>query len=72
MRAPAETPQSVLRLHSLAEVADRLGVSIKTVRRILARGDLPAHRIGRLLRVSDDDIERFIAATRTATAGVQM
>lgn len=37
---------------TLAEAADRLSVSIKTVRRMVSRGDLPAKRIGsRLIRV---------------------
>jgi excisionase family DNA binding protein len=37
---------------TLAEAADRLSVSIKTCRRMIARGDLPAKRIGsRLIRV---------------------
>lgn len=37
---------------TLAAAADRLSVSIKTVRRMVSRGDLPAKRIGsRLIRV---------------------
>jgi excisionase family DNA binding protein len=31
----------------------KLGVSSKTVRRMINRGELPVHRIGRLLRVGE-------------------
>ncbi len=44
------------RLRALAEVADYLGVSIRTVRRLIARGDLRAHRVGRSLRLQDAEL----------------
>jgi excisionase family DNA binding protein len=37
----------------VAGVAPRLDVSAKTVRRMIERGDLPTHRIGKLLRISE-------------------
>jgi excisionase family DNA binding protein len=52
------------RLLSVVDVADRLGVSVKTVRRMIARGDLPAHRIGKLLRVSEQALETLLAHTQ--------
>jgi excisionase family DNA binding protein len=45
-------------------VAARLGVSSKTVRRHIDRGELAVHRIGRLLRVSEEDLASFVAARR--------
>jgi excisionase family DNA binding protein len=42
-------------------VADALQVSTKTARRLVASGDLPAVRVGRLVRVQPDDLRRFIA-----------
>jgi excisionase family DNA binding protein len=39
-------------------------VSVKTVRRMITRGDLPAHRIGKLLRVSEQALEALLARTR--------
>lgn len=48
------------RLISVVDVADRLGVSEKTVRRMITRGDLPAHRIGKLLRVSEQALETLL------------
>ena len=46
-------PEPEERFLSVAEVAKRLGVSEKTVRRKIASGDWPANRLGRLLRVSE-------------------
>lgn len=57
-------PTQVGKLLDLASVAARLGVSVKTVRRMVDRGDLPFHRFGRLLRVSDADIAEYIASHR--------
>jgi len=41
-------------------------VSPKTVRRIVARGDLPVVRIGRLVRVRHDDLLAFIEKNTSA------
>jgi excisionase family DNA binding protein len=69
MSPPTVTGQSRPRLLSVFEVADRLGVSVKTVRRMAARGDLPAHRIGRLLRVSEEDLGALLSAARSYHVG---
>lgn len=52
------------RLLTVDEVADVCCVSIRTVRRWIANGDLTAHRLGRQLRVSIRDLERFFEASR--------
>jgi excisionase family DNA binding protein len=41
------------RFLSVIEVAVKLGVSSKTVRRMINRGELPVHRVGKLLRVGE-------------------
>ena len=51
-------------LHKVAAVAARLDVSPRTVRRLIAQGDLPVHRIGRAIRISEDDLARFLAKRR--------
>ena len=43
------------------EAAAILKVSSKTVRRLLAQGDLKAVRVGRLVRIPSSEIDRLIA-----------
>ena len=52
------------RLLSLREVADTLGVSIRTLHRFIGSGDLTVHRIGHQLRVSPADLETFLKVRR--------
>ena len=51
-------------LFTLAQVAKRLQVSTKTVRRWIENDDLIAHRLGRQLRISEGDLQAFIKARR--------
>lgn len=60
MATTATTPR---RLISLAEAAETLGVSTKTVRRYVAAGDLDAVRLGRrTIRVKTESIDSLIEA----------
>ena len=52
------------RFASIPEVADLLVVSVTTVRRMIAAGDFPVHRIGRQIRIDSHDLARFIEGTR--------
>lgn len=52
-----------MRSLSLAEVADRLAVSIQTVRSLISRGQLHAYRVGRQIRVDPDCLDQFTVAT---------
>ena len=52
------------RLLTREQVADHLAVSIKTVTRWNDSGALPMHRLGRQVRVSEDDLIAFTAARR--------
>jgi excisionase family DNA binding protein len=51
-------------LLDIGATAARLGISTKTVRRMIARGELAVHRIGRQLRVSQADLHSYIAGRR--------
>jgi excisionase family DNA binding protein len=52
-----EAPGSADNLITLAEAAQRLHVSVRTVRRLIAYGYLPGYRVGpRVLRVHEDDV----------------
>lgn len=50
--------------YTISEVADALGLSIKTVRRRVESGDIRSHRFGRSLRISDDDFRAYVASQR--------
>jgi excisionase family DNA binding protein len=52
--------EKVMRLNTINEVAQRLAVSSPTVRRLIARAELPTVRVGRCLRLRDDDVEALI------------
>ncbi len=68
MSDSAELAPSHIRLFTLEEVAELTGLSIVTLRRLL-RVKQPAkrlnhHRIGRSIRVSQADLEEYLARCR--------
>jgi excisionase family DNA binding protein len=63
-RTPTRRNRPAGNLHSIDELAERWGVSTRTVRRQIKSGALRAHRIGRLVRISDADAEDFLKQNR--------
>ena len=69
---------SIKQLYSAEEVADRLNLHVKTVRRIIREGRLPAKRIGKAYRITRAALDEFsgvasspvetVARTRRVTA----
>ena len=59
-RTAPETP--IPRLLTIVEVAERLRVNVKSVRRWIAGDELTAYQVGRQLRVSEDQLMRFLRA----------
>jgi excisionase family DNA binding protein len=55
----------LLPMLSVAETAQNLNVPTKTGRRLIARGEFPAHRVGSCLRISPDDVRSSLNRTRT-------
>lgn len=53
-------PPPASRLLDVADVAVRLKLSQKTIRRLIERGELPAIRIGRSVRIVEADVTAFI------------
>jgi excisionase family DNA binding protein len=51
-------------LYSIGELAERWDVSSRTVQRQIKSGALRAHRIGRLVRISEADAEDFLRQNR--------
>ena len=50
----------LLQLLTVEQVAESLQLSTKQVRRLIERDEIPAYRIGRLIRVSADGLSGFI------------
>ena len=59
------------KFYRIREVAEMLKLAKSTVRKYLANGKLTGSKIGRIWRISQDDIDAFIAATHSGqtTAG---
>jgi excisionase family DNA binding protein len=53
----------------LATVAEDYGVSVKTLRRRIAEGTLPAYRVGGQVRIREDDLHRLARRIPTAVGG---
>jgi excisionase family DNA binding protein len=67
---PTDTANAHLRqLLRTREVAERLAIDVRTVRRYVTDGLLPAIRIGGSVRFDPDDVDSVIAAGRTSGAG---
>ena len=65
MQAAVEVPgTNGGRLYTVQEVANLLGVHAETVRRLIHSGGLPAVRVGRVLRVEEEALERYLARQR--------
>ncbi len=63
--APSSAPQMMLTIET---VAARFDVNPRTVRRWIEQGDLTVVRVGSIVRITSDDLDRFIAKHRQ-TAG---
>lgn len=49
---------------STAEAARHLGLTIRTLYRLIDEGQLPAYKFGRVLRLRAHEVEAFIASAR--------
>ena len=60
------TPKSRRQFESLADAAERTGLSVRTLRRRIAAGQLPGYRSGpRVLRVDPADVDRLMVLVPT-------
>jgi excisionase family DNA binding protein len=55
---------SQIKFFTIAEVAERLNVATRTVRRWIKVGDLVVHRVGNVVRIADSDLRAFLALHR--------
>jgi len=57
-------PDNQIKFFTIAEIAERLHVAARTVRRWIVAGDLVVHRVGHVVRVSEGDLRAFLALHR--------
>ena len=55
---------------STRDAAERLGVSLRTLYRFIDQGDLPAYKMGRVIRLRSIDVTSF-AANRPGPSGLE-
>ena len=60
----ATTPLPDESLLTVKETAKILKLCTKSVRRMIERGDIPAHRLGRLVRIAPADLHAFLKLRR--------
>lgn len=56
------------RILTLAQVAELLQVNYETARNWIRHGRIPGRKIGRVWRVVESELKRFITEARTAEA----
>lgn len=49
---------------STQDAAKRLGITPRTLYRFIDQGTLPAYRLGRVIRLKQEDVDTFIEASR--------
>jgi excisionase family DNA binding protein len=53
------------RFLTVAEVASMMRVSTMTVYRLIKAGELPAARVGKSYRLTDEDVDRYLERSYT-------
>lgn len=51
---------------STTEVRDRLGITLRTLYRLIDEGQIPAFKIGRVIRMKEEDVDAFLERSRIA------
>ena len=64
----APTP---IRWMSTREASDRLGVTLRTLYRFIDSGDLPAYKMGRVIRLKANEVDAFIESTRIVPGSLE-
>ena len=60
-----------VRWMSTRETSERLGVTLRTLYRFIDEGQLPAYKFGRVIRLKESDVERFIEGARIAPGALE-
>ncbi len=59
-----QSSRSLSQLYSVVEIAKRFGVSARTVTRRIDEGKLRHHKIGKQIRISEEDALNYLAQAR--------
>ena len=53
------------------EAAERIGVTLRTLYRFVDEGQIPAYKMGRVIRLKESDVDDFIDAARIAPGSLE-
>lgn len=54
---------------ALEDVADMLGVNYQLIYRLVRSGELPAIKLGRIYRVTQEDLDAYLESKKTSAKG---
>lgn len=60
-----------IRWMSTGAAARRLGVTVRTLYRLINEAELPAYKFGRVIRLKQDEVDQFIQASRIAPGSLE-
>ncbi len=60
-----------IRWMSTGEAARRLGVTVRTLYRLIDEAELPAYKFGRVIRLQESEIDAFIQRSRIAPGSLE-
>jgi excisionase family DNA binding protein len=53
------------------EASERLGVTLRSLYRFIDEGDLVAYKFGRVIRIQETDVQRFIEGSRITPGSLE-
>ena len=56
---------------STAAAAHRLGVTVRTLYRLINEAELPAYKFGRVIRLQENEVDAFIQSSRIAPGSLE-
>lgn len=62
--APESDAPTEIRWLSTGEAAERLGVALRTLYKLIDEGKVPAYQFGRVFRLQQHEVDEFIQASR--------
>jgi excisionase family DNA binding protein len=60
------------RLRTIREAAERLKVSTRSIRRWIDLGEIPVFRLGRAVRISEEDLQAFLNRNRWGSTNISL